>query len=340
MGTVADIVAMDGENRALVTHGLRCLSQTSRPGLLSLMQSAGLNAEEVDTTSISFGLAPRLNAAGRTENALFSVELLLERDTSKARQLARQLEECNRDRRHIEQEILSEAMERIDEYSSDRVIVIDGDGWHPGVLGIVASRLQNTFYRPAIVIGMGEETGKGSGRSIHGFDLHQALTECGDYLVRFGGHPMAVGLTIEPGAVDDFRMALNAHARRVMDDQALRPVLTVDTAASADELTLETIGRLNELAPHGPTNPRPLIALDNLAMIDSPRVLKDRHLKLTLTSSSGQVLTVLGWGMASRLDQLPMSGGLLKIVGNPANQHWQGRTSIQIEMKDFKPPGD
>jgi single-stranded-DNA-specific exonuclease len=339
LGTVADIVPLTGENRSLVAHGLARLREGGRVGLTSLLGVAQVQPSRVDTTDISFAIAPRLNAAGRTEHAMFSVELLLASDPDQARSLALRLEEFNRSRRDIEQAMIEQALELLEWDEDDRVLVVAQEGWHPGVLGIVASRLQTQFYRPVIVIGIDGASAKGSGRSVPGFDLHDALAHCEDHLIQFGGHKMAAGMSIETGRIDAFRRAINAHARGVLSADDLRPLVEIDVRADARELTREAVASLAALAPFGADNPKPVVSLEGLALVEPPRALKDRHLKLTLAGPAGQTLAALGWGMASRLPEIPMGGATLRLAGTPFLNTWNGRTSVELELKDFQVAG-
>ena len=337
LGTVADIVPLMDENRAIVTHGLSLLRLCKRTGLMHLMERAALSPSQLDATAISFVIAPRLNAAGRTEHAMFGVELLMTDDNQRARELARQLEGFNENRRDIEQSTVEEALVLLETGGEDPVIVVSQEGWHQGVIGIVASRLLGQFYRPTIVIGMADgAVAKGSGRSIPGFDLLEALKACGEHLLQFGGHKMAAGLAIDPERIDAFRLAINEYARRVLPAEMMHPLVSIDADATPADLTAEVIGRLGELAPFGPENPKPVLALEGYRLIEEPRVLRGRHLKLHCASPDGRPLAALGWGMAGRLDELAGRRGALRLAGTPMLNTWNGRTSVELELKDFK----
>ena len=336
LGTVADIVPMTGENRVMVTHGLERLRQTRRPGLDHLIRNAGLKAGQLQSGHISFALGPRLNAAGRTEHAAFSVELLITDNDAQAVTLAHQLEDFNMNRREIEQVILEEALELITPYLDDKVLVVAQDGWHSGVTGIVASRILNLFNRPTMILSIDGGRAKGSGRSIKAFDLHAGLTHCEGMLTRFGGHKMAAGMEIETRRIDEFRAMINDYASGLLSIEDLRPVVTIDTVADPGDLTPVTVEMLESLAPHGPANPKPVLALENYELIDSPRVMKQRHLKLNLVGPEGQALAALGWNMADRLAEIPASGGPIRLSGTPYINAWNGRTSVEFEIKDFQ----
>lgn len=344
LGTVADIVPLKGENRSLVTHGLARLRGTRRPGLLQLMDRARLNPARIDTESISFGLAPRLNAAGRTEHATFSVELLLSDDHKHARELARRLDEFNQNRRKIEQGILDEALAIIEAGAETAewdmngpVLVVANEGWHLGVLGIVASRLLSRFYKPTIVVTLGEQAGRGSGRSIPGFDLHAALTHCSEHLNQFGGHPMAAGLEVTPRRLAGFARQINEYARSTMPPEAARRLVTLDTEADAAELTLESVGQLAHMEPFGVDNPKPVVSVRDCVLIEQPRVMKERHLRLNVCGPDGRRLTAIGWGMAERFADLA-EGTAVSLAGTPFINEWNGRTSVELELADVRVP--
>ena len=336
LGTVADIVPLRGENRSLVAHGLGMLRATERPGLRQLMAVADYQPRKVDAGAIGFVLGPRLNAAGRTEHALHGVELLLSDDERHARDLATKLDGLNTRRRQIEQRILDEALALIEEQGTDKVIVVAQDEWHHGVLGIVAARILRLFYRPTIVLGVSEGKAKGSGRSIAGFDLHEALSSCDDHLEQYGGHTMAAGMSLDPDRIDAFRAAINAHADEVLDEATLRPLVMIDAPAKPSDLTEAGIEPLAALAPHGQDNPKPIVALDGYTLIESPRVLKDRHLKLQLAAPDGRPLTALAWGMIDRYGELTGHVEQLRLAGTPFINEWNGRRTVELELVDFK----
>ena len=336
LGTVADIVPLTGENRVLVAHGLERLRASERTGLRALIKRAGLRPEQIDAESISFGIAPRINAAGRTDHAMFGMQLLMTEDPDEAASLAGRLEDFNVQRRDIELDLFDEALELLEPFLNDRVLVVAQDGWHAGVIGIVASRIIGRYYRPTIVITVDGDRAKGSGRSIPGFDLNKALGCCDEHLLQYGGHKMAAGLSLEMDRIEDFRAAINAHAADVLGDEMLRPLVEIDAVAEPEDLTHETVEALEMLAPFGNGNPKPVIAVEDYQLIDSPRVLKERHLKLRLAGPMGEPLTALGWGMADRLREVPMAGGRLRLAGALINNTWNGRTEVEMILKDFQ----
>lgn len=336
LGTVADIVPLMGENRSIVAFGLERLRQCKRLGLMHLFDSATLAAGQINTGSISYVVAPRLNAAGRTEHAMFSVELLMTRDHGRARDLARQLEGFNDNRRDIEACTVEEALSLLEPCGADPVIVVAQEGWHQGVLGIVASRLVGQCYRPAIVFGVEGAVARGSGRSIPGFDLLEALKSSRDHLLQFGGHKMAAGVELNAENIDAFRQAINAYAATVMDDEMSRPLIMIDAEGAPQDLNPEVIGRLEELAPYGPENPKPVISLDQFKLIEEPRVFRQRHIKLMCSGPDGRILPVVGWSMAPRLPELTQCSGPIRLAGTPIVNTFSGRVSVELELKDFQ----
>lgn len=336
MGTVADVVPLTGENRCLVAAGLDRMRQRPRLGIARLAEIAHLSPRKIDTGSIAFVLGPRLNAAGRTEHALFAVELLLTEDESRARELAGKLDLFNENRRAIEAETLAEAMRLIEPFRHDQVLVVAQDGWHHGVLGIVASRIQSSFYRPVIVISIDQESAKGSGRSINGFDLYEALNRCSDHIEQFGGHRMAAGLSLAADRVDGFRQAINRHAAGVLSDEILTPSIDIDTVAAPAELTQKAVEQIEALAPFGIDNPKPVVAIEGMRLIEEPRVMKERHIKLWLAAPDGRPLAALGWSMVKRLGEINVGGGRMRLAGTPILNTWNNRTSVEFEMRDFQ----
>lgn len=337
LGTVADIVPLMGENRPIVAHGLERLRLLKRPGLLHLFNKAGLTPSQLDAGAISFIVAPRLNAAGRTEHAMFGVELLLTDDNAQARELARRLEDFNENRRDIEQATLEEALGLLEPCAEDPVLVVAQEGWHQGVLGIVASRILGQYYRPTIVIGVDGGVARGSGRSIAGFDLLEALKASAGSLNQFGGHKMAAGLELDAARIDDFRRAINDYARTVLDDEIMCPLVTIDADAAPEDLTPELIARLEAMAPYGMDNPKPVIALDGCRLSEPPRLLRGgRHMKLICCGPDGRPLTALAWSMAHRIDELAQGANHLRLAGTPTLNTYGGRTTVEIELKDFQ----
>jgi single-stranded-DNA-specific exonuclease len=335
LGTIADIVPIVEENRVLVKHGLRELTHTGSPGLAALKMVSGV--QEVSTAAVGFRLAPRLNAGGRLADAARSVELLTTDDRLRAEQLAAELDLENRTRQSIEQDILDDALHRIaadTAFDQRRTITLASPEWHPGVIGIVASRLVERYYRPTVLIAIDGETGlgRGSGRSIHGLNLHEAFKTCSQLLVGFGGHHMAAGLNIQrdhiPGFAERFEVAVRAATRPEDFDQRT----FIDAELTFDAIDTRLLRDLAQLEPHGPGNPHPVFLARGVGVV-SRRIVGENHLKLFLRQGD-RALPAIGFGMADvALDE----GDCLDILFSPEYNEWNGTTSIQLRLRDFRP---
>ncbi len=332
LGTIADIAPLTGLNRILVKAGLAMLNQGQRPGIEALKQVA--DVKEVDCGSVGFRLAPRLNAAGRLQDAAQGVALLLESSADKALISARQLEECNRQRQSIEQQTLDQALERLsDTYSSrQRSIVLAESAWHPGVIGIVASRLVERFHRPTVLIAVDNGCGKGSARSIRGFHLYRALADCRKHLSGYGGHEFAAGLSIPEPEIPAFAAAFEAVAQRELSEEQLQPRYFYDQEVLLQELTPEAVVELDQLAPYGPGNPQPLLVARNLRALQ-PQVLGEKHLRFT-ARQGGYSQPCIAFGMAERFDEF---AGEFDLLFTPTMNEWRGRSTVQLKVKDMRP---
>jgi single-stranded-DNA-specific exonuclease len=303
IATVADVVPLIGENRALAWHGLNALSKRSRVGLRKLMECAGLRSSRITGAHVSFIIAPRLNAPGRIEDPRDALRLLLARSETEAEALATRLDALNRERQDEEERVLEEALELVEErvdLSSELVIVLSSRRWHQGVIGIVASRLVELFHRPAILISVEGETGKGSCRSIQGFDITSALDFCSDLLVSYGGHQMAAGLVIREENIERLRLAINEIARRRLSEVELTPTLSIDAQAHPNELSLDVAHKMMLFEPCGCGNPKPTLALFGVKVIESNTHGK-RHLRI-LADAHGTELEFVGYRMSHVAD--------------------------------------
>lgn len=336
LGTIADIVPLIGENRILVTAGLERLSQTKRPGLLALKEVAKC-PPALGTYEVGFQLGPRLNASGRLETATDSLDLLLAEGPAQARPLAERLDSQNRERQKIEKRIAEDAMAAIRakfNAQSDYVIVEGQLLWHVGVVGIVASRVLQEFYRPTIIIGGDGPHWRGSGRSITGFDLAAALRECEDLLIRHGGHAMAAGITIHPEQLEPFRQRLNDLARRRLKPDDLTPPLRLDGALELGELTLDLMAHLDQLQPSGPNNPAVQFCSGRLRHARPLQRLgaEKQHVKMWLTD--GRVTQEAVWWNAGK-GALPVDN--FDVAFAPKINEYNGRRTVQLKILDWRP---
>ena len=329
LGTIADIVPLTDENRLFVRFGLKELSSTRRPGIAALKSVAAVTGE-VSCYDVGFLLAPRLNACGRLEDATRGVELLLCRDPEEARIIAGELDASNTERRQIEQEILRDARTMVEDDDRDRFgIVLASAEWHPGVIGIVASRLVELYHRPTVLIALMDGSGRGSGRSIPTFHLYDALAACSGNLLKFGGHKYAAGLSLSEDLLLAFSEEFDAHAAGVLTPNDLMPVLLIDAELAPEEISLELPTLLAKLEPHGAGNPSPLFLLRQVKVIDQ-RVLKEKHLKLKLALPCGSVDAIA----FNRADF--SCTGAVDLVFSPEINVWKGRQSLQLKIRDLR----
>ncbi len=292
LATVADVVPLLGENRALVRRGLRALAASAKPGLRALMAVAGIDAGRVGERAIGFGLAPRLNAAGRLYRADAGLELLLTEDPVRAEQIARELDAANSERRQIERRIRFEAEAQMAELGPRDAYVLAGESWHPGVIGIVASRLVEQSGRPVVMVAFDGERGRGSGRSIDGFDLLGGLQHCAEHLARFGGHRAAAGVELDRASLDAFAAALAEHARAAIGDAHPRVLERVDAVVECGELGLELAEELGRLAPFGRANPPVCLMIEGARLRDPRPMGEGRHLRFTIESGGARARCV------------------------------------------------
>jgi single-stranded-DNA-specific exonuclease len=340
LGTIADIVPLTGENRILAKFGLERLRRSLKPGLVALLEASGLAGRALESSHIVFILGPRLNAAGRMGDADASLSLLTTEDRHQAESLALRLEEENRRRKEVDDRILAEAMDMVDsgvDLQSDRVIVLASDSWHQGVIGIVASRLVEKYYRPSVLISLDGNMGKGSARSIPTFHLHQALKDCSQHLMGFGGHKYAAGLVIESQNIMPFRQDINRLARQTLTEEDLIPAQPLDAEVDLDSLDFETARSFAAFAPFGPGNRHPVLASRHLKMVGSPYRVGNNHLKFKVKHKQ-RVFDSIGFSLGDMLEELddaPRHGGVDLAYVLEENE-WQGRRRLQLRIKDIK----
>jgi single-stranded-DNA-specific exonuclease len=335
LATISDVVPLVDENRALALAGLRALARTQKPGLRALMKSARVDPARVDEGAVGFRLAPRINASGRLCRPGAALELLLTEDKDEAGRLAHQLEELNRERQGVEDRILREALAKVEEWPEAkqrrRGYVLADEGWHEGVIGIVASRLVERFHRPVVLIAGAGDGWKGSGRSTAAFDLHGGLAACSGHLERFGGHRAAAGLSILPENVDAFVEAFAAHADSVLTDDDLRPRTVVDAVVSGGELTLALCGELRRLAPFGLGNPGVTLLLPSCELGDLATVGDGKHLRFRVhdRDRSG---SAIAFGLGTQLDRFRRESRY-DVVFRLEENHWNGTVAPQLVVR-------
>jgi len=340
LGTVADIAPQISENRIFTKHGLSKLNETKKTGLKSLIKQTGLSGKNISSSHIGYILGPRINAMGRIGSADVALKLLLAEDKIEADKLAGILNNENKNRQKIEAAILEEAilkLEREINFKEHCVIVLAEEGWHAGVVGIVASRIQDRYYRPTIVIALNGDKGKGSGRSIDNFNLFNAMIDSKEHLLNFGGHEAACGLSIHKKNIDKFRKKINQYAWENIDGDDLFPKLDVDMNIDLSVLTLDVINELEMLKPYGPENPRPLFSSHGVMMRNDPRFIGKKGFKMLVNQENATCETV-----SFRRDtfDIPRQGQVLDIAYTPSLNSWQGIDSIQLDLKDLRIKSD
>ena len=343
LGTVADVVPLVSSNRVLVHFGLVELQRAARPGVQALKTVAQLG-REVTAGDIGFKLGPRLNAAGRLDDASVGVRLLLSEDPSEAKQLAEELDRANAERQDLQARIASEAIEqaaRLGPPEERRSIVVSSAAWHAGVVGIVASRLVERFHRPALVLAEDAGVAKGSGRSVEGFHLYDALAACAQHVTRFGGHKHAAGVTLPASAIPLLAEAFEVEARKTLTADNLEPRLKVDARLRPDECTIALAQALSRMAPFGAGNPEPVFLCDELS-VDDARVLPDKrkagpgHLKLKVKAGSSGTMDAIGFGLGA---SPPSAGAPVSAAFQLAIDAYFGTERLQLKIKGLRPAG-
>jgi len=336
LATVADVAPLRGENRVLVRYGLKLLNETSNTGLAALIRAAGLQGKPITAGRVGFILAPRLNAAGRVGSAMRGLQLLLSESESEANPIARELEELNARRQELDRVTLEQAREMVLNVDLERTwgLVLAAEGWHPGVIGIVASRIVEEFGRPTVLIALENGEGKGSGRSISAFDLHGGISRCRDLLVRFGGHRAAAGVTISSDRVPAFARRFNEVARETLTPDDLVPELRADLEVDLSQVTDELESMLRHLEPCGIGNPSPVLVARGVHVAAPPKMVGKDGLRIRL-SQSGVELTALGWGMAHRAPELA-AGSVVDVAFRVERDEWNGDSRLQARLADFR----
>jgi single-stranded-DNA-specific exonuclease len=335
LGTVADLVPLRGENRILARHGLRMLQETTRPGLRALMDVAGVKrGQDIMPVDISFRLGPRINASGRLADAALSVELLLSEDEKFCVETARQLDTFNRERQEIERLITEEAERNIElQFSSSPGIVLYGDSWHPGVVGIVAGRVSRKYNRPCVVLGNEGEFAKGSGRSVDGINLVEVLGTCSEDLTSWGGHPMAVGIALTKTRLENFRANFAEAVRKHAGGDIAEARLTIAAWLTAEQIRESLMDEIEALHPFGQGNPEPVFGVRGVVLKQVPEVFKEHHFRFCFEDMRGRRLHGVAWKMAGRM--LPL-GVPIDLAVELKWNHFNDRKLLQLGLIDWR----
>ncbi len=338
VGTIADVVSLSDENRIIVKYGLEKLANTSNKGLMALMSCSGIKDERISSYTVSFVLAPRINAAGRMGDASRAVTLFLTDDYKEAEEISAELHMENKLRQETELDILNQTIKTIEEnpdYKNQKVLVVAGNNWHHGIIGIAASRITEKYYRPCILLSIDDEgICKGSGRSIEGFNLFCALDYCKDLLINFGGHELAAGLSLEEQNIDGLRDKINEYAKNNMEEAVLVPKIKIDAQLKIDDISMEKIKELDLLAPFGASNPVPVFTYHNMKVKDMSTVGDNRHLRLKL-SDKGLIVNGIGFNMGNKALGLNRNEAI-DIVCSLEINNWNSIQKVQINLKDLR----
>lgn len=340
IGTIADIMRLTGENRAIVKLGLEDLPKARNHGLRALMEVSDCRSE-MTSYHIGFRIAPRINAAGRMDVARHVVELFEAESFERARSLAETLDRRNRERQRMQLEItqlaMTEYVDRGGSESQSHVAVVAGEGWHRGVIGLAASKITEKLHRPSVVISIEDGVGHGSARSIGGYHLLSGLDRCADLLERYGGHAAAAGLLVRPENIDALRARLNEHAAAALSDDDLVPELRIAARVSSKKLDLRLVEDLKLLEPYGAGNPKPVFVTGGLVLREEPFVMKEKHLKLKLSDGEGRFFEAVWWdGVEKSSGRTPAAGSGIEIAYTPEANVWQGNSRLQLVVEDLR----
>ncbi len=339
LGTIADVGKITGENRILVRYGLESMSSNTslRTGIAALKQLAGLNGKKIAVGTVGFTIAPRLNASGRLDRADMAFRLLTTDSHEEASKLASALDMMNRERQSIEERILEEARHlclRADPTTAG-ALVLSSEQWHPGVVGIVASKIAEEFYRPTALICVKNGVGKGSARSIPGFDLYEGLTACSDLLMGFGGHKYAAGFSLSEENIVPFQKRLGTLVHEKIGADGFVRTLSIDGAVTLDDLTMDLLGEIDKMAPFGQGNPEPRLGARRLKVVSS-RIVGKSHLKLKLMQGRGKAIDAIAFDKASLLGKQVRDGAQLAAVFTPRVSAWNGSRKVELDIRDIK----
>ena len=331
LGTISDIVPLIDENRVIAKLGLKLINVTKNLGLKTLLMSSGYKV--TDSNTISFGIAPRINACGRMGFADKALQLLLSNDKEEVLEFAENLNEYNRERQEKEKEIFEEAIKQINnDEEKNPAIILGGDGWHHGVTGIVSSKITEMYFKPSILVGFEGEEGKGSGRSIPGVDLHEAILKCSSKLEKFGGHAMAIGLSLKKENFKEFKKELNEYLKGI-DINQIKQIIMIDVVANLKDISLQAVQELELLEPFGEVNKMPIFCFKNLK-IDSIRALTEgKHLKMNLRDDN-MIISAIGFNMGEKVQEYRL-GDKIDVIGSLEINEYSGMKNIQLNLKDI-----
>jgi single-stranded-DNA-specific exonuclease len=338
IGTVADVAKLTGENRAIVALGLQDLVKATNPGLRALMEVCGCgDGAGMTAYDIGFRIGPRINAAGRMDAARAVVELFSTRDHAEAKRLATHLDSRNQERQEVQRQIVELAIKELETGSPDPassfVAVIAGEGWHRGVIGIAASKIAERINRPCVVLSIENDIAHGSARSIEPYHLLNGLTSCADLFDKFGGHSHAAGITLKRAGIDELRRRINQHASEHLTAEDLEPCIYVDGELPTEEVSFEFVAQLKDLEPYGAGNPRPTFLARNLCIVAEPRLIGDRHLKMSVRGPQGRPLETIWWNGAE--SSVTVRNGAEMVYTVETNK-WNGETFLQLSVQDVK----
>ena len=339
LGTCADMVIIKDENRVIVKHGLKLLANGSKPGITALLKLVGLENKSISVGQLVFGVAPKINAAGRLGDANRSVELLTTSDQKRAKSLADELLQENHKRQIIQQEVVDAAFDMIHaniDLKNERAIVLAGKEWHPGVIGIVASKVKEEFHRPTVIVSFDQNSiGKGSARSISGLDLYDALAASSKYLVDFGGHAMAAGLTVKEKSFHDFKKIFVEYVNNTINDEHLIQSIKLEGVLKLKDINSRFIDFLNKLAPYGPGNMRPSFVSKKVEVVGNPRVIGNGDHIIFKVRQSQKIVSAIGFNMSEHYEKL-IKGFPIDLAYVVEVNEWQGRESVQLNVRDIK----
>lgn len=337
IGTVADIVPLVSENRIIVYYGLKFIKENKLPNITKLMEISGIKPDDITSTTLSFAVAPRINAAGRMASAKYAFDFFVSEDDDKVTKLAIYLNNLNIKRQETEKNILNQVKSKINsnkEYNNKEILIVSGENWHEGVIGIVASKITEEYFKPCILISFNKGIGKGSTRSIKGFNIYDALSFSSEYLVKFGGHELAAGLTLTKENYEVFKEKTEDYAKTIFDKNRIKPELYIDCELKPEDMNEEFTEKLKLLEPYGMANPQPVFFLKNMSVVSSASFKEEQHMRLQLKKNSIQIEGI-GFGMGSYANSLN-ENDKIHIAGTVGINEFRGFKKFQARIKDIR----